>query len=371
MAQGIDGALGTGQAFDLATLGDALSRSALGEFVACFDPFSPRRANWDHYRDHAPAAMQPLVDLFLLNKHVGLGVLSENIRSLIPDMVRLGIAAQQGEHAWMKHGLVVLPVFGKWLLCQPPNPNPTFYFGDDSIGLLARMLPRAGGQCLDLCTGPGLLALHSAGIADRVTAVESDPRSVELARLNTALNRLSHRVHVLEGDLFEPVQGRRFDTITANPPMLPYPEGLPGPSIGHGGSDGFRITRRIIAGLPDALSETGTAQLIGTCLSDGVAPLGIEQLQAAGEKRLSLTLSILSHRTLNETGPLLDALTATVMVLSGKDEATVRESYLAMLKQARASHLCNLFIHAGHGKGQLHLIDLARWNRRGQWYVQY
>lgn len=370
MVQGRSGRFGTGQDFDLAALGDALSRSALGEWVACFDPLCPRPSAWDLYRDQVPTEMRPLVDLFLLNRPVEREALPENIGNLIPGMVSLGIATEDRGHAWMTCGLVVFPVFGKWLLCQPPGPNPKFYFGDDSLGLLTRILPRAGGRCLDLCAGPGLLALHSAVVAGCVTAVESDPDAVQLAQFNAALNRLSHRVEVLQGDLFEPVRGRQFDTVIANPPMLPYPEELAGPSIGHGGPDGLRVTRRILAGLPEALSETGTAQMIGTCLSDGATPIGLEQLRAAGGKRLNLTVSILSHHALSAADPFLHALIATVAAIASEREAIIRQSYSALLMRARASHLCNFFIHAVHGDGQLRLIDAARWNQSGQWYTR-
>jgi hypothetical protein len=370
MAQGPNGTYGTGQAFDLAALGDALSRSALGELVACFDPLRPGQAAWHRYRGQVPIEIRPLVDFFLLNRPVECDALPQNIRDLVPDMVRLGIATEDNRQAWMAHGLVALPVFGRWLLCQPPGPNPEFYFGDDSLGLLTRILPRAGGRCLDLCAGPGLLALHSAGVAGCVTAVESDPEAARLARFNVTLNRLSHRVEVLQGDLFEPVRGRRFDTITANPPMLPYPSNLAGPSIGHGGCDGFRVTRRILAGIPDALSETGTAQIIGTCLSDGATPIGIDQLQAAAEKRLCLTLTILSHHGLSAADPFFGRLIATIAAISGEKEEIVRKSYSVMVARAHASHLCNFFIHAVHGGSQLRIIDVARRNRSGHWFTR-
>lgn len=354
---------------DLAHLGDALSQSGFGEYFACFEPLKPRQAHWDLYRQTVPARLGPLVDLFMLNRPVARDLLPEDIGCLVPGLIRSGIAAGQGEDVWLRDGLVLLPVVGRWLFCQPPNSNPTFYFGDDSVGLLTRILPRADGTCLDLCTGPGLLALHSAGIAKHVTAVEFDSASAALARLNVSLNRLSSRIDILQGDLFEPVRGRRFDTITANPPMLPYPEGLAGPLIGHGGTDGLQVTRRILAELPRALASAGTAQIIGTCLSDGAAPMILEALRAEAEAQaMDLTVSILSHRSVTH-GPRWEAVVATLVVISKSNAVQVRAAYADMLARVQATHLCSLYIHASHGKGRFDLLDMAGMNDHGPWYV--
>jgi hypothetical protein len=43
-------------------------------------------------------------------------------------------------------------------------------------------------------------------------------------------------------------------------------------ALGHGGIDGFAVTRKIIQGLPEHLSETGRAQIIGLTLADEAAP---------------------------------------------------------------------------------------------------
>jgi hypothetical protein len=307
--------------------------------------------------------------LLLLNRAVRRDLLPQGIRAVLAGVIQSGLMAEDGEEVWLTGGLVLLPVFGKWLFCQPPNRNPAFYFGDDSIGLLTRILPRAGGVCLDLCTGPGLLALHSAGIAKHVTAVEFDPASAALARLNASLNRLAHRIDVRQGDLFDPVRDQRFDTITANPPMLPYPEELAVPRIGHGGADGLQFTRRILAELPHALSETGTAQIIGTCLSDGAAPLVIPSLRAQASIQMTdLTVSVLSHQPVTQS-LLWEALVATLVATSGSDAADVRAAYANLLARAQATHLCHLYIHATPGKGEFHLIDMARSNAHGTWYL--
>jgi release factor glutamine methyltransferase len=94
--------------------------------------------------------------------------------------------------------------------------------------LLGAVLARAGSGLrgrgvLDLCSGTGILGLTAARLGARATAVDLSRRAVLNARLNACLNRLP--LEVLRGDLFEPVEGRRFDLIVCNPPYIPAPPG--------------------------------------------------------------------------------------------------------------------------------------------------
>src|SRR3954470_24631733 len=60
-----------------------------------------------------------------------------------------------------------------------------------------------------------------AGAGARVTAIAVSRRSVVTVRLNALLRRLP--VRALNGSLFEPVAGERFDLIVTNPPHVPAP----------------------------------------------------------------------------------------------------------------------------------------------------
>ena len=77
-----------------------------------------------------------------------------------------------------------------------------------------------GKHLLDLCTGTGALAVYAAEAgAERVVAVDLAPNAVRNASLNALLN--GARVDVRRGDLFQPVEGERFDVIVSNPPYIP------------------------------------------------------------------------------------------------------------------------------------------------------
>ena len=60
-------------------------------------------------------------------------------------------------------------------------------------------------------TGSGVGAVFAAQWARRVVAVDINPAAVRCARINALLNHVEDRVDVVEGDLFEPIGGQRFD----------------------------------------------------------------------------------------------------------------------------------------------------------------
>lgn len=130
---------------------------------------------------------------------------------------------------------------------------------------LAR-LPEDRPACvLDLGTGSGCvaisLALERPGCA--VTAVDLSPAALAVARDNAA--RLGARVEFAAGDLFLPLQGRRFDLIVGNPPYVAVHD----PHLTRGdlrseprlalasGADGLDAIRAIAAAAPRHLRPGG------------------------------------------------------------------------------------------------------------------
>ncbi|MDQ1817123.1 methyltransferase [Massilia sp. CCM 9210] len=354
---------------DPGLLADLLAQLGYAEYVGHFNPLAPDPAAWRACRLAAPAALQELIALFLLNEPVAIDALPPALQALLPDLAALALIVEEPGARVSTGGLVLLPILGHWLFCHPPQANPGFYFNEDSMALLTRMAPGRG-TCLDLCAGPGLHALHSARYADRVTAVEIDPACAQLARINARLNRVAGRMEVLEGDLYQPVAGRRFDTLTANPPLLPYPAGLRPPAIGHGGPDGMEIVWAILHGLPHALSERGLCQLVGMSLSDGRKPLATDQVAAlAKTSGLDIRLTGLSHISLGPGSAYLGALLYTVCLVSGEPFARVEEAMMTLLGDAGASHVCPIFLSARHGAGQFELLELPSDYQHARWHA--
>lgn len=122
-------------------------------------------------------------------------------------------------------------------------------------------------RALDLCTGGGCIAIALAHAFDSavVDATDLSADALSLAHENVALHAMASRVNLLEGDVFEPVEGRRYDLIVSNPPYVDAIDldAMPDeyqaePAMGlASGDDGLDITRRILASAADHLTEQG------------------------------------------------------------------------------------------------------------------
>lgn len=125
-------------------------------------------------------------------------------------------------------------------------------------------------HALDSTTGTGAQALMLAQRGFQVTAVDVHPEAVRAARSNVWLNGLETRVEVLEGDLFGPVNGRKFDLVVCSPPLF---RGDP--------RSGFDLAwkspdflERFAGGLAGVLSERGLALVLFTTDGDQEGFLG-------------------------------------------------------------------------------------------------
>jgi SAM-dependent methyltransferase len=107
---------------------------------------------------------------------------------------------------------------------------------------------------LELCSGTGAVALAASAYARRAWAIDITERSTQMAEFNRLLNGLEN-VTVLQGDLYEGVEGLKFDRIVAHPPYMPVLR--PDQVFYDGGADGEQITRRIVEALPHFLKPGG------------------------------------------------------------------------------------------------------------------
>lgn len=138
-------------------------------------------------------------------------------------------------------------------------------FGGEGFALVQE--PESVRRALDLCTGSGCLAILAAMIFPnaKVDAVDLSEDALALADENVADHDLVDRIELLQGDLFAPLQGRRYDLIITNPPyvdaeaMAALPAEYrhePGLAFA-GGPDGLDIVRRILAEAPKHLTPQG------------------------------------------------------------------------------------------------------------------
>lgn len=159
---------------------------------------------------------------------------------------------------------------------------------------------RPGARSLDLCTGSGIVALAAAQAGFAATAVDVSRRAIATTALNAW--RHSHEVEVRRGHLFEPVAGRTFDLISANPPYVPSPSDRL-PSVGRSrawaaGRDGRRVIEQICAGARAHLVPGGVLLMVHSDLCDEEAT--IAQLERAGLHRAQVI-----ERARGPIGPLM------------------------------------------------------------------
>lgn len=133
--------------------------------------------------------------------------------------------------------------------------------GQASLSLL-RAIPTAPvGTVLDLGTGCGVQAVHVAAHARHVTGTDLSERALAMARVSCALNELD--VELLQGSWFEPVAGRRFDQVVANPPFV---VGLP--RVQHtyrdSGLDLDGASELVVRGAPEHLVPGGRATVLAS-----------------------------------------------------------------------------------------------------------
>jgi ribosomal protein L3 glutamine methyltransferase len=138
-------------------------------------------------------------------------------------------------------------------------------FGGEGFALVEQ--PESVEHVLDLCTGSGCLAILAAMVFPnaKVDAVDLSEDALALADENVADHDLVDRIELLQGDLFAPLGGRRYDLIVTNPPYVDAEAmaGLPAeyrhepPLAFAGGPDGLDIVRRILAEAPAHLTPSG------------------------------------------------------------------------------------------------------------------
>jgi ribosomal protein L3 glutamine methyltransferase len=158
--------------------------------------------------------------------------------------------------------------------CDERAIVPRSYIGELLCDLMeegADFPPLPGGgqpaRILDLCTGGGSLAILAAlAFPDaRVDAVDISPEALSLAAENVADHAVADRVRLLQGDLFAPVTGTRYDLIVSNPPYVTEaavaafpPEHRAEPLLAHAaGADGLDIVQRILTEAGKHLAADG------------------------------------------------------------------------------------------------------------------
>ncbi len=153
---------------------------------------------------------------------------------------------------------------GELALGAPLPEDHVLGVGGASLTLAGLQLGRPSDLTLDLGTGCGIQALHASRFSGRVVATDISQRALDYASFNAALNGISN-VEFRLGNMFEPVEGERFDFLVTNPPFVitPRVQGVPSYEYRDGGRVGDAIVAEVIAGAAKHLKPGGVAQLLG------------------------------------------------------------------------------------------------------------
>jgi len=237
---------------------------AFGDPVASTE--SHRRVDLPVYlrRLAAPAPLHTLIKLFVLDQWMDEDAVGSAVGPLsIADLRALGLVetGTQGVRACVRlsgfDGLVLAhdrydgePSLGRDHVL---NVNPT------TVALANLTVRRRVASALDVGTGCGVLALMAARHSEHVVGIDTNPRALNFAAFNAALNGFAH-IEWRLGSLFEPVAGSRFDLIVCNPPYVISPESRY--VFRDSGRRGDAICEEIVRSIPHYLAEGGFASML-------------------------------------------------------------------------------------------------------------
>lgn len=168
-------------------------------------------------------------------------------------------------------------------IAEDPEVYPP---SDDSILLIESLDVVPGEKVLEVGCGSGVVSIHCAKNGCDVTAVDVNPRAVELARRNAGANGAD--IPVCESDVYGNVDGV-FDTIMFNLPYLPVDEEGLLAKAWSGGPDGLGPLPRLLEGAPDHLVPGGRVVVVVSSLTE---PRALEEalegfeVRTLGEKRM-------------------------------------------------------------------------------------
>lgn len=138
-----------------------------------------------------------------------------------------------------------------------------FCFGMDAVLLSGFATARQGDCVLDLCTGTGIIPIlmEARTEAARLTGLEIQAESADMARRSVLLNGLEEKIDIVTGDIREADRffaSASFDVITCNPPYMIGQHGLTNPEAPKA------IARHeILCTLEDVVSQTAKLLKVG------------------------------------------------------------------------------------------------------------
>ena len=222
---------------------------------------------------HGETQMELLIRFFLLHEHLPATLLAEAVGARLATQLldaKVALADAHGKayialdirpHTIVGANRLIFSDVDASLIAHVPGPDHVLGVGAASQSLLQSTPVSPVSSVLDLGTGSGVQLLGQLECADKVTATDVHGRALDLAQATIAAAGESKKVELLQGSWFDPVAGRRFDRLVANPPFV---VGLP--EVGHVYRDsGLNLdgaSELVVSQATDHLTPGGTAHLL-------------------------------------------------------------------------------------------------------------
>ena len=151
------------------------------------------------------------------------------------------------------------------------NTHENVYVPAEDSYLLAENLEIKEGQSvLEIGTGTGIVAMYASRLTDKITVSDINFDACELARKNFEANNIEN-IEILFGNMFEPVEKRKFDVILFNTPYLPTEDDeVIDDTINYafdGGLNGRKVIDLFLNEVGNHLNDGGIVQMIQSSLS--------------------------------------------------------------------------------------------------------
>ncbi|HZZ95639.1 MAG TPA: methyltransferase [Jatrophihabitantaceae bacterium] len=194
------------------------------------------------------------------------GIVDALGRSAVDALVASGCVIESGND--VQPAVRIVPHRGLWLAADrrhdvgtAPDPLQVTGINPPATLLAALTVRRPARRALDVGTGNGIQALLAARHSGHVVATDVNPRALEFAAFNAAVNGIDG-IEFRSGSLLEPVAGERFDLVVSNPPYVISPEHAF--VFRDSGAAPGALCAALVHALPDVLAPGGFATVLAS-----------------------------------------------------------------------------------------------------------
>lgn len=204
-----------------------------------------------------------LLELFIDGNDLPIDRVAQHVSAAFIDAI-LETRLAERDGTILRSKLCLFPCYGKYIVtdqaCKNTAINQVMWLWGESFILGGLVKRSARKRAIDLGTGSGVHAILASDHCESAVGADVNPRAIEFARFNAALNG-KRNVEFVPSDLFNSIDGT-CDLLLANPPYLPDGGAQAGDNFWSGGIEGTSLLRRIVRDLPVRLERVGAAHII-------------------------------------------------------------------------------------------------------------